>query len=198
MTDFHDRLLIRELIENWVLWRDARQWDKFRTVWHDDGVMMATWSQGTAEEFIARSQAGFDRGVRILHELGGTTIEIRDPRAIAQTRMTIHQRAPVHGVECDVACIGRFYDFFDKRDGRWGLVLRQPIYEVDRLTVVDPSASLRLDPARLGRYPVGYRHLAYLQEQAGYTPKPDMPGLTGPELDHLYARGARWLAGESL
>ena len=198
MTELYDRMSIRELVVTWVLWRDAREWDKFRTVWHDDGVMMATWSQGTADEFIARSQAGFEKGIRILHELGGTTVEVRGVRAIAQTRMTIHQRAQVHGVECDVACIGRFYDFFEKRSGQWGLVLRQPIYEVDRLTVVDPSRALHLDRARLERYPVGYRHLAYLQEEAGYTPKVDMPGLMGPELDQLYARGSRWLAGEPL
>ena len=86
----------------------------------------------------------------------------------------------------------------EKRSGQWGLVLRQPIYEVDRLTVVDPSRALHLDRARLERYPVGYRHLAYLQEEAGYTPKVDMPGLMGPELDQLYARGSRWLAGEPL
>ena len=126
MTDLHDRMSIRELIENWALWRDAREWDRFRTVWHDDGVMMATWSQGTADEFIARSQAGFEKGIRILHELGGTTVDVREVRAIAQTRMTIHQRAQVHGIECDVACIGRFYDFFEKRAGRWGLVLGSP------------------------------------------------------------------------
>ena len=77
MTELHDRMSIRELIENWALWRDAREWDKFRTVWHDDGVMMATWSQGTADEFIARSQAGFEKGIRILHELGGTTVDVR-------------------------------------------------------------------------------------------------------------------------
>jgi hypothetical protein len=142
--------------------------------------------------------AGFEKGIRILHELGGTTVEVRGVRAIAQTRMTIHQRARVHGVECDVSCIGRFYDFVEKRAGRWGLVLRQPIYEVDRLTVVDPSGTVKLDAARLGRYPIGYRHLAYLQEEAGYTPKVDMPGLMGPELDQLYARGSRWLAGEPL
>ncbi|HET7848081.1 MAG TPA: nuclear transport factor 2 family protein, partial [Pseudolabrys sp.] len=28
-----DRLAIRELIENWALWRDAREWERFRTVW---------------------------------------------------------------------------------------------------------------------------------------------------------------------
>jgi len=46
MTDptIFDRLAIRDLIENWVLWRDAGEWERFRTVWHDDGYMMATWS----------------------------------------------------------------------------------------------------------------------------------------------------------
>jgi hypothetical protein len=32
-----DRLIIRELIENWAIWRDALMWDRFRTVWHEDG-----------------------------------------------------------------------------------------------------------------------------------------------------------------
>jgi SnoaL-like domain len=36
--DTTDRLAIRALIENWVLWRDARMWDRFRTVWHKDGA----------------------------------------------------------------------------------------------------------------------------------------------------------------
>ncbi|HEX2217094.1 MAG TPA: nuclear transport factor 2 family protein, partial [Xanthobacteraceae bacterium] len=73
MTDTsQDRRLIRELIENWVLWRDARLWDRFRTVWHNNGVMNATWFQGSFEEFIRVSQQGFDRGVRILHFLGGS------------------------------------------------------------------------------------------------------------------------------
>src|SRR6266516_2653 len=66
-------------------------------------------------------------------------------RAIAQTKMTISQRAPVDGVICDVVCTGRFYDFFEKRDGRWGLVLRRLVYEKDRLDPVDPSAKLALD-----------------------------------------------------
>jgi hypothetical protein len=112
--------------------------------------------------------------------------------------MTITQRAPVHGIECDVVCTGRFCDFLERRDGRWGIVLRQPIYEQDRINVVDPAAQLELDRAALERFPVGYRHLAYLQEHAGFTVKPDMPGLVGPEVDALYASSAHWLAGELL
>jgi SnoaL-like protein len=192
------RLKIRELVENWALWRDARQWDRFRTVWHPEGRMMATWFQGGYEDFIRVSQEGWDRGVRILHFLGGSAIDLAGNRAIAQTKMTISQRAPVDGVNCDVVCTGRFYDFLDRRDGRWGLVLRQPIYEKDRLDPVDLAAELKLDHGLLAQFPEGYRHLAYLQIRIGYTVKRDMPGLDGPEVDALYARGARWLKGEAL
>jgi len=193
-----DRRIIRELVENWAVWRDARLWDRFRTVWHSDGRMMATWFQGSFEEFIAMNDAGWAKGVRILHFLGGSSIDVKGDRAIAQTKMTISQRAPVEGVLCDVVCTGRFYDFFAFRENRWGLVLRQPIYEKDRLDPVDPSARLELDRELLARFPEGYRHLAYLQSRIGYTVKPDMPGIEGDELEKLYTRGASWLAGSPL
>jgi len=199
MTDeILERLTIREMVENWVLWRDALQWKEFRSLWHDDGRMMATWTQGTADEFIEMSKQGFAKGVRILHFLGGSTIDVRGNRAIAQTKMTISQRAPVHDVVCDVVCTGRFYDFLEKRGGRWGFVLRQPIYEKDRMDPVDPAAKLTLDPKLLSTFREGYRHLAYLQTQIGYTIKMDMPGLTGTEVEALYVRGASWLAGKPL
>jgi hypothetical protein len=193
-----DRQLIRSLVENWALWRDAGDWDRFATVWHDDGFMMATWFQGPAAEFIRVSREGFERGVSILHFLGGTSVDLAGERAIAQTKMTISQRAPVHGVECDVVCTGRFYHFLERRAGRWGIVLRQPIYEKDRFDPVDPAATLELDGDRLARFPAGYRHLAYVQTGIGYEVKVDMPGLIGPEVQRLHHRGAQWLAGGAL
>ncbi len=196
MTDvMSERLAIREVIENWAVWRDAGDWERFRTVWHDDGRMMATWFQGTADEFIRVTKEGWDKGVSILHFLGGSSIDVAGHRAIAQTRMTISQRADVDGVRCDVVCTGRFCDFLEKREGRWGVVLRQPIYEKDRLDPIDPSAKLVLDRELLERFPEGYRHLAYLQTKIGFEVKPDMPGLKGPAVQALYARGASWLAG---
>ena len=186
---------IRELVENWATWRDARDWERFRTVWHEDGQMMATWWQGPYEEFIRVSQEGWDRGVRILHFQGGSTIDVEGDRAIAQTKMTITQRVNVHDVLCDVVCTGRFYDLFARRDGRWGMVLRQPIYEVDRMTPVSPGPVPALDAELLARFPEGYRHLAYVQTLVGYEVKRDMPGLDGRELERLYARGADWLKG---
>jgi hypothetical protein len=191
----HEKLAIVEVVQNWALWRDAGDWERFRTVWHDDGWMTATWFQGPAEKFIEVSRAGFEKGVSILHFLGGSSVDVKGDRAIAQTKMTINQRAPVEGVVVDVVCTGRFYDFFAKRGGRWGIVRRQPIYEKDRMDPVDPAARLALDPELLGRFPDGYRHLAYLQTKNGFTIKLDLPQLKGPVVEALYAHGHAWLDG---
>lgn len=193
-----EKLAIREVIDNWVVWSDSGDWERFRTVWHEGAFMSATWFEGTAEEFVRVRHEGFEKGVNIIHFLGGSSIDVAGNRAVAQTKMTIAQRAPVHGVLCDVLCTGRFYDFFEKRSGRWGVVYRQPIYEKDRMDPVDTSQTVPLDKKRLESFPPGYRHLAYLQSQIGYEIRGVRPGLKGPEVEALYARGKKWLAGEPL
>jgi hypothetical protein len=56
-AEIEDDRLIRELLQNWAIWRDAGDWERFRTVWHPDGRMMATWTQGTGDEFIEISKS---------------------------------------------------------------------------------------------------------------------------------------------
>ncbi len=192
---WEDKLAIIETVTRWAVWRDAGDWERFRGVWHDDGWMTATWFQGPAEKFIEVSRAGFEKGVSILHFLGGTSVDLAGERAIAQTKMTINQRGAVDGVLVDVVCTGRFYDFFARRAGRWGIVRRQPIYEKDRMDPVDPAARLALEPELLARFPDGYRHLAYLQTKLGFSVKLDLPQLKGPAVEALYARGRAWLEG---
>jgi hypothetical protein len=197
MDELASKLAIREVVERWALWRDAGDWDRFAEVWHSDGYMTATWFQGSFRDFIAVSRQGFEAGVRILHFLGGTAIDVRGDRAIAQTKMTITQRGTVHGVEVDVVCTGRFYDFFERRHERWAIVRRQPIYERDRMDPVDPAARLSLDPVRLGRLPYGYRHLAYLQAELGFAVKAGLPELTGAAVEQLTGEGRAWLDGSA-
>ena len=190
-----DKSAIRETVENWVVYRDAGDWERFATVWHDEGWMTATWFQGPYRDFIAISKKSFEAGVNILHQLGGWTCDIAGNRAVSQTKMTILQRGEADGIPVDVICWGRFYDFFEKRDGRWAIVRRQPIYEKDRLDTVDPAAKLSLDPALLAKFPEGYRHLAYLQAKVGFKVKEALPGVKGAAVDRLYAEGKAWLDG---
>jgi hypothetical protein len=195
---FQQELLVRRMIERWAVWRDAGDWERFASVWHPEGVMMATWFQGPFADFIRVTQEGWAKGVSILHFLGGSTIEVANERAIAQTKMTISQRGMVEGVLCDVVCTGRFYDFVVKHAGDWKLLHRQPIYEKDRIDPVDPAATVSLDAGALANFPEGYRHLAYIQTRIGYQVKLDMPMLKGAEVEELYRRGASWLAGAGI
>ncbi len=194
-SDMLERLEIRELLENWVVWRDAGDWERFATVWHDDGRMIATWFQASAAEFIVGCRRSFEAGMLGLHCLGGTSIDVNGSRAVAQTKMQIVQRGQVHGVAVDVTCLGRFVDALEKRDGRWGIVLRQPVYELDRMTTVEPCATLELDSHLLHSFPEGYRHLAYLQTQMGFQISRTLPGTRGSEIEALGTRMRRWLAG---
>lgn len=122
--DFGAAAAIRKVAEDWVVLRDSGRWEEFARVWHDDGWMTATWFQGPYAEFIAASESGFEHGVLIAHFLGGFSCAIAGARAVAQTKMKFEQRAVLDGVEVDVTCSGRFYDFLERRAGRWGIVRR--------------------------------------------------------------------------
>ena len=195
-ADVLDQLEIRTLIENWVLWRDAGDWDRFATLWHVDGRMVTTWTQASATEFIDRSRRAWESGdLKVLHGLEGTTIEIAGERALAQTKMYILQRGAVDGVPVDVVCRGRFWDLLEKVGGRWALWLRQPVYELDQMTTVHPGQPLTLDPELLAQFPEGYRNLAYLQTKQGLTVSRTMPGTRGPEIEVLKRKSRFWLVG---
>ena len=191
-----EKLAIRETLDNWVLWRDSGDWERFKTVWHPKGWMNATWFQGPADKFIEVSADGFKKGTSIIHHFyGGWGCEISGDRSIAQTKMTISQRGKVEGVLVDVLCTGRMFDFLEKYEGRWLVRRRQPIYEKDRMDAVDPSASVTLDKTLLESFPEGYRYLAYLQSKIGFPVKTGLPGLTGSSVEKLYREGKAWLAG---
>src|SRR3984957_8812966 len=155
--DFAAAAAIRKVVEDWVVLRDSGRWYESSRVWHDDGWMTATWFQGPHPEFVAASRSGFSHGVNIAHFLGGFSCEVSGNRAVAQTKMKIEQRAVVDGIEAGVTRSGRFYDLLEVRAGRGATVRGQPIYEKDRLDVVDPSASLKLDRSRLASFPAGDR-----------------------------------------
>ena len=193
-----DKLAIRELLENWAVWRDAGYWERSAPVWHDDGFMMATWFQGTADEFISMSRAGFERGVNILHFLGGCSIDLAGNRAVSQMKMTISQRAPVHDVMVDVLVHRPVSRLPRKAQRQMGFGPAARVLQKDRMDPVDPAQTVKLDPAVLGRFPVGYRNLAHLQSGLGFNVKLDLPGLAGPANDKLYAFGKTWLEGGSI
>ena len=197
-TNSVDTLQIRDLIERWVIYRDSLLWDQFRTIWHPEGIMTATWTSGSFEHFIEITKKGVEKGLNIMHLLGSSAIEVNGNRAVSLTRVMIQQRAELHGVLCDVTCYARHYDLWEKwgeqQEKKWGLLCRDTIADKDRCDPVDNSENVKLDKTILDQFPIEYQHLAYLQTMAGYNVNKDCPRLSGgAALDALYKKGEEWL-----
>ena len=63
---------IRRVVDEWIIFSDSGQWERFDRCWHDDGFMAATWFQASAPDFIAGRRAGLEPGVSIIHFNGRT------------------------------------------------------------------------------------------------------------------------------
>ena len=193
--NFIDIMTIRDLIERWAVYRDALLWDDFRTIWHPDGIMTATWTEGPFEDFIKMNMEGVKHGLNILHILGGSAIDVNGDRAKSMTKFMILQRAEVEGVLCDVTCVARHLDLWERRGGKWGLCYRGTITDKDRIDPVDNTQTVTLDKELLEAFPIEYRHLAYLQTKSGFNVDKDCPRLSGgASVDALYKKGEDWLS----
>jgi len=191
---FEDILRIRDAIERWVVYRDAREWDKFAELWDPEGIMATTGGEVPFRQFIQTVRKRTAEGLNVLHNLSGTAVEVRGDHAVAMTKFVFVQRAPIDGVLCDVTCYERHYDLWRKTDGKWGLYYRATIADKDRIDPVDPDAKLVFDPAILNQYPVEYRYLAYLKEKAGHPVSKDCPRLSGGSAtEELFKKGEDWL-----
>jgi hypothetical protein len=188
-----DRAAITQAVQDWGIARDTGRWDLLRSLFTSDAVMVTTWFVGSATTFVERSIEAFNKGVKVQHFIGAATIDMRGDKAIAETRIILMTRTILDGVEVDVTCYGRFYDWFVKQDDQWRIQQRKVIYEKDRLDPVNPSATLAIDPELLARHPDGYRYLAYTQSKGGATITPDLPIPGSASLERLYAEGATWL-----
>ena len=193
MNDDDDKARIRELIESWAVWRDMGDWERLRSVWHEDGRMHASWRAGTADQFIEANRAGWDKGLDILHLLGGSVIEVVGTRALSMTKMIISQRALIQTVLCDVTAQARHLDRWEKRNGRWGLLERRTIYDRDRIDTVTPGEVVKLDESILAKFPMNYRHLAYLQTTLGFPVRTDLPHLRSESAELAYREAEGWL-----
>ena len=189
--------------------RDSCEWQNFQSIFHEGAFVYTTWTGRTAiNDFIAASKKGMDNGAWIMHRIHGSTTDINTAGTRATTKMkaTITQRFTIQGCEVDAESDCRFCFFWEKRADKWGACYVRHWYEKDKLIAVNPTKVPHLDEHKLQGYPVGYRYLAYCQEETmGVKVKLDMPGhrregdnLNGREHDKLYWQSKQWVEGEDV
>ena len=188
-----DKLEIEELIQNWGFWRDQGDWERLHTAFHPEGTIEVTWFRGRFSDFVDASIELRKKRRGSKHWIGGSKIELRGNRAVAETNVMIMGRQTLHSVEVDSTAYGRFHDLLEKRAGRWAICQRVAIYEKDRLDPVVPGTPLPLDQSILERFPVAYRHLGYALTVAGVAISTDLPTPDSPALERLQRNAEAWL-----
>jgi hypothetical protein len=208
--------LIIAALANVIFRRDACEWENLLSIFHPDAYIYTTWTGRTHhKDFVEVSKAGMDKGAFIMHRVHGSTTDINPEgtRAVTKMKATITQRFNIHGCDVDAESDCRFCFFFQKESasqsgepGKWLARFVRHWYEKDKLIPVDPRKIPHIDDNKLNRFPVGYRYLAYCQEETmNVKIMLDMPGHRregsspcGKKHDTLYMQCKDWVEGRNV
>jgi hypothetical protein len=184
-----------DLVKRERLARDTGDLGTLAALYWADSVVHVTWFEGSIGEFIEVSRDQHQRGRgRGIHLINPVWSEVEGGRAVVESQGQIHIRPRVSDIECDVVSWCRFFSRLERRDGQWRLRTFDSIYGKDRIDPVLPDAALHLDAELLTAARPSYRHLTYLNRQAGYTVPEDLPGDDRPDLvEAFYAEPANGL-----
>ena len=195
-----DRQLIGEILVRWGHARDADDWDTLAGCFHNDATIHISWISDTAKNFITRSaDMATERqpGDHNKHYIGGPWVIVSGDRAFSRCHVDLLARVTIDGVQFDSETWSRFFDHFEKRDGKWGIVKRTAVYEKDRLDAVEPHNMPAdfFDGIDLSEYPETCKFLCFRLQKRGRTPMKNILSVYSDEEKALKAEGERWVAG---
>ena len=198
------RLCITELCKGWPVYRDASEWQNYRSLFTKEGAYVwTTWSGGlTIEDFIAVSIKGRANGDFIMHRENGTlaNVNLSKQRGLGKMKATITQRFSMRGVEIDVECDCRFIFFCRIEDSEWKAQYVKLFYEKDRVVPVNgrdvPEGVFVKE--ELDKYTEGYKYLAVAQNSLGHKILIDLPNAENKGFHDMYASMADWLQGKDV
>ncbi|GKZ19523.1 hypothetical protein AbraIFM66951_011873 [Aspergillus brasiliensis] len=197
-----ERFKIREICEGWGSYRDAAEWQNYRSMFFDDAYIATSWKQGNIDEFIKASKDGFAEGstfMYIMHRICGSSVEVNPEltRAVCKMKITITCRFTFDGVEMDNESDCRFFFLLEKRQGRWGVCFYTLLFDKDKFIPVNPAKSFHIPEEEVDKFPSGYRYLAWAEVKFGHPPKLNL-NSHGSERDILYSKCKDWLEGKAV
>jgi hypothetical protein len=173
--------------------RDRGWWTQMRECFAHDATIRLSWFEGTADAFIAGSQAMAARGDRASHRLSPPVVHVMGDRAVVELPMIVEFRTVIDGVEADLASMGRLLYRAASRDDRWRIVRMHAIYQRDTLAPSIPGTPLHVSAEDLAGFRPAYRLLAYHLSRRGYTIGSDLYRDDRPdEVEELYRATFAW------
>jgi len=188
-----DRAAIRRVIEAWGFLRDSGDWEGLGETFHPEGRIAVSWFAGAFPDFVAACTASRGRSFA-KHVACGSRIELRGPRAVAETDMLLFTRGLVGEVEVATQTNLRFLDRVERRgEGPWRILDRVAIYDHDVLLPAPGGPALVLPSEELAGLAPGYRFLAWRLRRAGRTIADNLPCPGTAEEAAARRDAAAWL-----
>ncbi len=184
---------IRRLVDAWGFARDGREWDMLADTFQPDGTITVSWYSGPFSGFVeicrTRQNAAFSK-----HMMGGSRVELRDRRALAETDVLLFMRGPVDGIEMIGQTNMRFLDRIERReDDVWRILDRVALYDHDMILPAVPGEAPLIGKEELEGDAPGHRFLAWRLRRNGRTVPPDLFGLGSAREAELRQQRAAWL-----
>jgi len=145
-----DKARVRELVEYDRYCRDYGLFDEERKCWFDDGQVFATWFKGSIDKFIENSSRKDKAPSK--HKIFNIPIWMNNDRAIAECICSLLFRVKLEGEPIDLSVMSRLHFRAEKRDGKWGLVYFEGIYEQDRIDPVFLDSDYEIPREELMKY----------------------------------------------
>ena len=189
---------IHNLLIRWGHTRDNEDWRALAECFHNDATIHLSWISGTANDFIAASQAITKNrrpGTHMKHVISGPWILINKSRAFSRCHSHILIRLELDGYELDIQSWLQFYDLLECRNESWRIVKRTAVYEKDRMDFVNPIENSEdfFNDMDLSAYPDSVKFLCYMIQKSGGTPSTDIITVYSEEEQLLKEESEKWL-----
>lgn len=197
-----DKMRIRELVEYDRYCADYGLKEQERELWFKDGRLFTTWFDGNIEEYIGNPNispepAPADEPQETHnHRINNTVVWLNGNRAIAEIVCFLNFRTQIAWEWMDSQCWCRFHYRVEKRDGKWGILYFEGIYEKDRMDPVFQDAGLKVPRESLMKYrPINWNMALRRGEFLGGISTSDRwAGADKPEtVQKLYEESSEWL-----
>jgi hypothetical protein len=195
--DIADKIACAEVVQAWGFARDQGRWADLLDTFHADGRIHVSWFEGPFPDFVDRCRQNYGKGSSAKHLFWPARVTVNGARALTETNAAILVRQTIEGVQVDLTSYARFLDRLERRDGRWRIVERACVYELDRLDPVEPSAAFAavMQQGDAARYPAPYRYMGYRVAAAGRALAEPVHYDGRAETEALKKRYAAWLDG---
>lgn len=198
-SEIIDKLKIKELVEYDRYCYDYDHKEIQRKLWFDDGTLFTTWFQGKVDDYLGSTPAPKDPNDRMsshAHKINNTVVWLNGDKAIAEIVCSLNFRNKLRDEWVDVQCFCRMHYRVERRDGRWGIVYFEGIYEKDRLDPIFGDSNFFIPEAELREHrPINWNMAIRRGKCLGHeTDERKWAGSDIPEtINRLYKESSEWL-----